>query len=134
MEIPGLFGMRINDETLLQKGGSVMISFICWLGLYALQRLLPNSPSPEWRCRIITAIHGAIVTFLALYSQFVEGPDLFDIEPGMLLLPGLFITPSICKSLMLFTTYSESGHNLYFEHEGGQLDAPDSNCKISGHF
>ena len=53
---------------------TVIGSFLFWLDLYGIVCLFQQHRSPEWNCRIITAVHGFITAALSLTSSFILGP------------------------------------------------------------
>lgn len=77
------WGTTENDESLVERFLGVTASFLAWSILYKLQSLTANQPkSPEWRCRVVTFVHGILVVILGTYSQIVEGPHFFSTGPG----------------------------------------------------
>ncbi|NWR87072.1 TM136 protein, partial [Furnarius figulus] len=45
-----------------------------WLCLYSCLCRCPRRGSSEWSCRLVTLLHGLIVTFLSGYAALVDGP------------------------------------------------------------
>uniref|UniRef100_A0A8B9G586 TLC domain-containing protein n=1 Tax=Amazona collaria TaxID=241587 RepID=A0A8B9G586_9PSIT len=54
--------------------GSVTCSFVAWLFLYACCCYWNKGRSYEWSCRLVTLLHGAIVTCLSGYAALLDGP------------------------------------------------------------
>lgn len=73
---------ELNDEPTTKAIQHIILSIITWTSFYKAQELIWPKKSAEFRCRIVSFWHGAIVTALAYYSQIVEGPSIFLIEPG----------------------------------------------------
>ena len=73
---------ELNNEPAVQVLQHIILSIIVWTSFYKSQELILPTKSAEFRCRIVSLWHGVIVTVLAYYSQFVEGPSIFYIEPG----------------------------------------------------
>ncbi|XP_007422939.1 transmembrane protein 136-like [Python bivittatus] len=57
---------------------SILLQVICgilaWLSLYAGFWCRNKHRSPEWSCRMVTFLHGLIVTFLSGYIILMDGP------------------------------------------------------------
>ena len=83
-----MLGTDVNKEHAISKLMAIALSLCAWTGQYKLLGLCLSTKAPEWRCRIVTFIHGLLVTVLAYYSQMIEGPCMLGIEPGIIL--GLF--------------------------------------------
>ncbi|KGL77625.1 Transmembrane protein 136, partial [Tinamus guttatus] len=52
----------------------VSCSLLAWLSLYAALRSWNKQRSYEWSCRLVTLLHGVIVTCLSGYSALFDGP------------------------------------------------------------
>ncbi|KFV80832.1 Transmembrane protein 136, partial [Struthio camelus australis] len=52
----------------------VTCSFFAWLSLYAFFCYRNKHRSYEWSCRLVTLLHGVIVTCLSGYVALLDGP------------------------------------------------------------
>ncbi|XP_061449380.1 TLC domain-containing protein 5-like [Rhineura floridana] len=52
----------------------VICSFLVWLSLYSGFWCWNKHRTLEWSCRMITLMHGLIVTFLSGYIALIDGP------------------------------------------------------------
>ncbi|XP_063167427.1 TLC domain-containing protein 5 [Candoia aspera] len=52
----------------------VTCSILAWLSLYSGFWCRNKHRTPEWSCRMVTFLHGLIVTFLSGYTVFIDGP------------------------------------------------------------
>ncbi|KFO96131.1 Transmembrane protein 136, partial [Calypte anna] len=52
----------------------VTCSLVVWLFLYACCCCCNKHRSYEWSCRLVTLLHGVIVTCLSGYVAFLDGP------------------------------------------------------------
>ncbi|XP_023797227.1 transmembrane protein 136-like [Cyanistes caeruleus] len=52
----------------------VTCSFVTWLCLYSCLCRWNRQRSCKWSCRLVTLLHGLIVTFLSGYVVFLDGP------------------------------------------------------------
>ncbi|KAM8795564.1 TLC domain-containing protein 5-like [Eudromia elegans] len=52
----------------------VTCSLLAWLALYAALRSWNKRRSCEWSCRLVTLLHGVIVTCLSGYIALLDGP------------------------------------------------------------
>ena len=57
---------------------AILGSFLVWFDVYSLLQIINYKCTPEWNCRIITAIHAVIITFLGFLSAFILGPWPFN--------------------------------------------------------
>ena len=57
---------------------AILGSFLVWFDAYSLLQVINYNCSSEWNCRIITAIHAVIVTFISFLSAFILGPWPFN--------------------------------------------------------
>ncbi|KAJ7304981.1 hypothetical protein JRQ81_010715 [Phrynocephalus forsythii] len=52
----------------------VILSLLAWVSLYIGFRFRHKHRTPEWSCRLVTLVHGLIVTFLSGYIALIDGP------------------------------------------------------------
>nr|XP_028564632.1 transmembrane protein 136-like [Podarcis muralis] len=52
----------------------VICSLVVWLSLYGGFLYRNKHRSPEWSCRLVTLLHGLIVTFFSGYIAWIDGP------------------------------------------------------------
>uniref|UniRef100_A0A8D0H674 TLC domain-containing protein n=1 Tax=Sphenodon punctatus TaxID=8508 RepID=A0A8D0H674_SPHPU len=52
----------------------VVFSLVVWLSLYAAFCCRNKHRTYEWSCRLVTLLHGLIVTFLSGYIVLIDGP------------------------------------------------------------
>lgn len=57
---------------------AIFTSFFFWANLYFYICIFNRNCSPEWNCRIITAIHGTVATALCFTCGFIVGPWPFS--------------------------------------------------------
>lgn len=66
----------------------VTCSFVTWLCLYCCFCHWNRQRSYKWSCRLVTLLHGLIVTCLSGYVMFLDGPwplthaGMFGISPS----------------------------------------------------
>lgn len=65
-------------ETENNVAFAVLGSFLVWTDLYNILHALNWKRSPEWNCRLVTALHACISASLCLLSMFVLGPWPFS--------------------------------------------------------
>ena len=53
---------------------AIFTSFFFWANLYFYICVFNRTCSPEWNCRIVTAVHGVVASLLSFTSCFVVGP------------------------------------------------------------
>nr|XP_060643543.1 TLC domain-containing protein 5-like [Anolis sagrei ordinatus] len=90
----------------------VVCSFLFWLFFYIALRSRNKNRTPEWGVRLITLMHGLIITFLSGYITFIDGPWPLT-HPGHPNTP-LQITV-LCLSLGYF--FFDFGWCTYFNSE-----------------
>ncbi|KAF6026165.1 TMEM136 [Bugula neritina] len=78
-----LRGSQLNEETAGSKLFALTLYTTLWASMYRIQLSLWSHRTAEWRCRVVSLTHGTLVTYLSYYSQCVEGPSVFGIEPGL---------------------------------------------------
>ena len=57
---------------------TMFTSFFFWTNIYFYLCIFNRTCSPEWNCRVLTTLHGMIVTFLSFLSAFYLGPWPFS--------------------------------------------------------
>lgn len=57
---------------------AMFTSFFFWTNIYFYLCIFNRTCSPEWNCRVLTALHGVVVTFLSFLSAFLIGPWPFS--------------------------------------------------------
>ena len=74
------FASLISDElTMALQIGTLdfpvlFLALGFWLALYFLMCAVDPRHSYEWHCRIVTGIHGVLITSMAAWCAFVQGP------------------------------------------------------------
>jgi hypothetical protein len=56
---------------------SVALSACSWSSFYFALRHLEPKRKAEWHCRLVTVTHAVIITIIAAYAAFVQGPWVF---------------------------------------------------------
>lgn len=76
-----VWGEANNDDSYSYRIFRVLASLLFWIILYKIQPLVTKR-SAEWHCRVVTLIHGVSMSLAAIYSQIIEGPNIFNTPPG----------------------------------------------------
>ncbi|XP_046338851.2 TLC domain-containing protein 5-like [Haliotis rufescens] len=99
-----------------------LLLVLCCLGLWTLLYLLLCRLNPgrrcEWHCRSVTAIHALLITSLAAWCSFIQGPWPFT-HAGGPNTPLQYLTTSICLGYFIF----DFSWCLYFKTEGPAMMA-----------
>ncbi|KAK2517820.1 transmembrane protein 136-like [Columba livia] len=91
----------------------VTCSLVVWLALYACLCFWNKHRSCEWSCRLVTLLHGVIVTGLSGYAALLDGPWALT-HAGSPNTPLQIHVLSLTLGYFLF----DLGWCLYFQTEG----------------
>ncbi|GAB0199675.1 POU domain, class 2, transcription factor 3 [Grus japonensis] len=70
----GMNSSGFNSSGMVSIVLEVTCSFVAWLFLYICFRYWNKRCSYEWSCRLVTLLHGVIVTCLSGYVALLDGP------------------------------------------------------------
>ncbi|XP_003387091.1 PREDICTED: transmembrane protein 136-like [Amphimedon queenslandica] len=76
INIPTSDDLVMKDSSLMGQLPltAIFTSFFFWANLYFYVCVFNRTCSPEWNCRIVTALHGTVASILSFGSCFVFGP------------------------------------------------------------
>ncbi|XP_046554452.1 TLC domain-containing protein 5-like [Haliotis rubra] len=89
-----------------------------WMLLYLLLCRLNPGRRCEWHCRSVTTVHAILITSLAAWCSFIQGPWPFT-DAGGPNTPLQYLTTSICLGYFIF----DFSWCLYFKTEGPAMMA-----------
>ncbi|KAK3770698.1 hypothetical protein RRG08_037890 [Elysia crispata] len=101
--------VQINTFDLYQ----ILIYAFAWTTLYFVLCLCNSRRSYEWHCRMVTVVHATLISSLAIYSTFFNGPWPFTDSGG----PNTSLqvrTVSLCLGYFIF----DFCWCMYFKTEG----------------
>ena len=72
--------MVLKDSSIMGQLPLIALfsSFLFWMNFYFLLSIINKHHSAEWNCRIVTFVHGSIITMLTATSVFITGPWPFS--------------------------------------------------------
>ncbi|XP_041373449.1 TLC domain-containing protein 5-like [Gigantopelta aegis] len=94
----------------------LFVALSSWSALYFLLCAANRKHSYEWQCRIVTCIHGILITSMAAWCAFVQGPWPFT-DAGGSNTPLQWLTVTMCLGYFIF----DFSWCLYFRGEGAVM-------------
>ncbi|KAL5019845.1 hypothetical protein ScPMuIL_002737 [Solemya velum] len=93
--------VRMVEEHVQGSYLTLWTSFFSWVTLYFTLCLLNPKRNYEWHCRLVTTLHAIVITSLAAWCAFVEGPWPFT-DAGGPNTPTQLFTVTVCFGYFLF--------------------------------